>query len=132
MMWPKLDRPSMLNVNPAILFNKYQCVTPNKVTHHFRLPVSDDTYCENLAMETKADFVISSSGLKCLLNIDLYYLNSWIIPIVIKSHNGKNVVYIDKRIPSSLATIPQKNIWVYKYILRHCFADANNEMFKEK
>lgn len=131
-MWPKLDRPSMLNVNPAILFSKYQCVTPNKVTQHFRLPVSDDTYCENLAMETKADFVISSSGLKCLLNMDSYYLNSWIIPIVIKSHNGKNVVYIDKRIPSSLATIPQKNTWVYKYILRHCFADANNEMFKEK
>ncbi|XP_070158284.1 uncharacterized protein [Polyergus mexicanus] len=131
-MWPKLDRPSMLNVNPAILFSKYQCVTPNKVTQHFRLPVRDDTYCEKLAMETKADFVISSSGLKCLLNTDSYYLNSWIIPIVIKSHNGKNVVYIDKKIPSSLATIPQKNTWVYKYILRHCFAGANNEMLKEK
>lgn len=131
-MWPTLDRPSMLNMNPAILLNKYRYVTPNKVTQHFRLPVSDDMYCENLAMETKADFVISSSGLKCLLNIDSCYLNSWIIPVVIKSHNGKNVVYIDKRIPPSIATIPQKNTWVYKYILRHHFVDANNETSEEK
>lgn len=91
--------------------------------------MSDDIYCENFAIKTKADFVISSSGLKCLLNSDSCYLNSWIIPIVVKSHNGKNVVYIDKRIPPSITTIPQQNTWVYKYILRHYFVD---EEFKGK
>ncbi|XP_072767674.1 uncharacterized protein [Anoplolepis gracilipes] len=129
-MWPKLDRPSMLSLNSTIL-NKNHCVTPNNVTQHFRLPVSDDTYCEKLAMETNADFVISSSGLKCLLNNDSCYLNSWTIPVVIKSHNGKNVVYIDKRIPPIIATIPQKNTWVYKYILREIFTDPNNAIFKK-
>lgn len=112
-----------------MLFDKYQCAT-NNVTQHFRFPVSDDIYCENFATKTKVDFVVSSSGLKCLLNIDSCYLNSWIIPIVVKSHNGKSVVYIDKRIPPNIATILQKNTWVYKYILRHYF--VNNEMFNEK
>ncbi|EFN68808.1 NMDA receptor-regulated protein 2 [Camponotus floridanus] len=129
--WPKLNRPFILNTNYTMLLNKYQCAT-NNVTQHFRFPVSDDIYCENFAIKTKADFVISSSGLKCLLNFDSCYLNSWIIPIVVKSHNGKNVVYIDKRIPPNIATIPQQNTWVYKYILRHYFVDANNEVFNEK
>lgn len=133
-MWPTFDRPNILHMNPALLLNKYQCVTPNKVTQHFRLPVSDDTYCEHLAIESKADFVISSSGLKCLLNNNLSNSNSnsWIIPVVIKSHNGKNVVYINKRMPPSIATIPEKNTWVYKYILRHHFIDDNDKKLKKE
>lgn len=116
-------------MNPLILLERYPpYVAPDKVTQHFRLSVSKDTYCEILAKEVEADFVISSSGLKCLLNnIDPDHSNSWLVPVVVKSHNGKNIVYIDKRLPPTNATVPQKNTWVYKYILRHHFVKSESE-----
>lgn len=80
-------------------------------------------------MNNKVDVVISSSGLKCLLNnIDPQYSNLWTIPVVVKSHNDRNVVYIDKRLPPLTATIPQKNTWVYKYILRYHFVKNNQKI----
>jgi len=112
----------------ASLLAKYPpCIEPDKVMQHFRLPVSEDTYCENLAMETRADIVISSSGLKCLLsNINSDHSDSWLVPVVVKSHCGKNTVYIDKRLPPTIATIPQKNSWIYKYILRYYFVKSKS------
>lgn len=125
---PKLNRPCLLHLNPVTLLKKYPpLIAPDKKTQHFRLSVSEDTYCESLAKEAKADFVISSSGLKCLLsNIDPNYSNSWLIPVVVKSYDGKNIVYIDKRLPPTIATISQKNTWVYKYILRHFFVESKS------
>ncbi|KYN40421.1 NMDA receptor-regulated protein 2 [Trachymyrmex septentrionalis] len=125
---PKLDQQHLLFVETASLLAKYPpCIEPDKVTQHFRLPVSEDTYCENLAIETGADIVISSSGLKCLLsNIDSDHSDSWLVPVVVKSHCGKNIVYIDKRLPSTIATVPQKNSWIYKYILRYHFVKSES------
>ncbi|XP_028050349.1 uncharacterized protein LOC105838508 [Monomorium pharaonis] len=126
---PLLDRPYMLNMEPEKLLEKYPpCNASNKVTKHFELPVSEDTCCESLAIETGADFVISSSGLKCLMsNVDPNHSTSWLIPVVVKSHHGKNTVYVDKRLPPTIATVPQKNTWVYKYILRDYFTDVKNK-----
>ncbi|KAG5326460.1 ICE2 protein, partial [Acromyrmex heyeri] len=125
---PKLDQQHLLFMNSASLLTKYPpCIEPDKVTQHFKLPVSEDTYCENLALETGADIVISSSGLKCLLsNIDPDHSDSWLVPVVVKSHCGKNIVYIDKRLPPTIATIPQKNSWIYKYILRYYFVKSES------
>ncbi|XP_018399079.1 PREDICTED: uncharacterized protein LOC108776846 [Cyphomyrmex costatus] len=129
---PKLDHQHMLFINSESLLAQYPpCVEPDKVMQHFRLPVSEDTYCESLAIEAGADIVISSSGLKCLLsNIDSDHSDSWLVPVVVKSHCGKNIVYIDKRLPPTIATIPQKNTWVYKYILRHFFVTSKSEKIK--
>lgn len=129
MVLPELDRRYVLNLSPKILLEKYTpLIAPDKETQHFRLPVSEDTYCERLAKETAADFVISSSGLKCLLsNLDPNYSNSWLIPVVVKSYDEKNIIYIDKRLPPTIATIPQKNTWVYKYILKHFFVESSEK-----
>lgn len=120
-------------MNPSTLLDRFPpCIAPDKVMQHFKLSVSEDTYCESLAREAEADFVISSGGLKCLLNnIDPDYSNSWLVPVVVKSHNGKNIVYIDKKLPPANATIPQKNTCVYKYILRHYFINFKNELSKK-
>lgn len=128
MTLPKLNRRHMLFITPEMLFERYPCVAPDKVMQHFRLPVSEDIHCENLAMVAGADLVISSSGLKCLLNnIDPSHSNSWTIPVVVKSHDGKNIVYINKKLPPAIATIPQKNTWIYKYVLRYYFCDVKNK-----
>ncbi|XP_053987491.1 uncharacterized protein LOC128880932 isoform X1 [Hylaeus volcanicus] len=85
-----------------------------------KLPVSEDTNCQELAENNNVDLVISSSGLNCLVNnIGPSSSNSWILPIVIKRHNDKNVIYIDKPAPPSANTVPHKNNWVYKYILKY-------------
>ncbi|XP_024869019.1 uncharacterized protein LOC112452837 [Temnothorax curvispinosus] len=131
---PKLDLVKVsLFTNHDELFRRFPvCIAPDNVTQHFRLPVSEDSYCESLAREADADFVISSSGLKCLLNnIDPDYSNSWLIPVVVKSHHGKNIVYVNKRLPPSAATIPQKNTWVYKYVLRQYFVDVERKSSEE-
>lgn len=116
-------------MNPETLLRRYRpSIVFDKATEHFRLPVSEDKYCEKFALESKADVVISSSGLKCLLNnLDSNHANTWAIPVVIKSHNEKNVVYIDKKLPPLTATVPEKNTWVYKYILRYYFVDVKKE-----
>jgi len=119
---PKLDQRKLLNVSTHMLRQRFiSTKRPDKQTH-FVSSVSEDMYCEDLAIKAKVDLVISSSGLKCLLNnIDTTYSNSWLIPVVIKSHNGKTVIYIDKRLPPTIATTSQKNTWVYKYVLRYYF-----------
>lgn len=116
-------------MNPSTLLDEFPpCIAPDKVIQHFKLSVSEDTCCESFARKAEADFVISSGGLKCLLNnIDPDHSNSWLVPVVVKSYDGKNIVYIDKRLPLANATIPQKNTLVYKYILRHYFVN-----FKDK
>lgn len=126
---PKLDQKCLLYMNPSTLLEKYPpYIVPDKVMQHFKLSISEDIYCESLAKEAEVDFVISSGGLKCLLNnIDSEHSNLWLVPVVVKSHNGRNIVYIDKKLPPANATIPQKNTWVYKYILRHYFIDFKNE-----
>lgn len=128
---PKLDEPYFLKVDSTTLFRKYPpCLSS---LPSFKLPVSEDIYCMNFAEEAKVDLVISSSGLKCILNnIGSDYSNSWTIPVIIKSHNGKNVVYIDKKLPPVAATASQKNTWVYKYVLRHCFVPTEVKSSKEE
>lgn len=129
---PKLHQPCRLYIDRLELQEKFPpCVAPDKVTQYFRLPVSEDTYCESLAFLAEADFVISSNGIKCLLsNVGPDHLDSWLVSVVVKSHNGKNIVYVDKRLPPAKATIPQKNTWIYKYILRNFCVNAENESEK--
>ncbi|KAL0116753.1 hypothetical protein PUN28_009992 [Cardiocondyla obscurior] len=130
---PNLDQKQTLHIDPVMLSQKYPSYeTPNPVTQHFKLPVSEDSYCESLAKEAEADFVISSSGLKCLLNnINPEHSKPWLIPVVVKSHQGKNIVYVDKKLPPSKATIPEKNTWVYKYVLRYHFVDIKNDTLEK-
>ncbi|EZA53909.1 hypothetical protein DMN91_009945 [Ooceraea biroi] len=126
---PQFHTREVLSVTTAMLHDRFipsRYWMPDKKVYSV-LP-SEDTYCESLAIKANADLVISSSGLKCLLNnVDSTQSNSWLIPVVIKSHNGKNVIYVDKKLPPTIATVPQKNTWVYKYILRYCFAKARDQ-----
>nr|XP_050853419.1 little elongation complex subunit 2-like isoform X1 [Vespula vulgaris] len=118
---PPLTRPFMLHCNSTRLQEKFpvpdECC--NTSTMHFKLPVSKDPTCEFLAQTNDVDLVISSSGLNCLANnAGPNYSRTWVLPITIKSFNGKNIIYIDKPPPPNCATIPQKNNWVFKYILK--------------
>lgn len=113
----------MLRVNSEELRKQFRPKTHiNKSSAHFKLPVSEDPNCQTLAENNNVDLVISSSGLNCLVNnIGSSYSNSWMLPIVIKKHNDKNVIYVDKPAPPVASTIPEKNTWIYKYILKYFF-----------
>ncbi|XP_076162489.1 uncharacterized protein LOC143144216 isoform X2 [Ptiloglossa arizonensis] len=119
---PTFTRPYMLRANSEQLLKRfppknYIC---NESPVCFKLPVSEDPNCQKLAENNNVDLVISSSGLNCLVNnIGPSYSNSWILPLVIKRHNDKNVIYIDKAAPPNANTIPNKNNWIYKYILKY-------------
>ncbi|XP_012260230.2 little elongation complex subunit 2-like isoform X2 [Athalia rosae] len=82
--------------------------------------ISQDPNCERFVEENEVDLVISSSGLNCLaLNFGPVYTSSWILPVIVKAtKRGTVVVYIDKPLPPTAMTVPQKNAWIYKYILR--------------
>ncbi|XP_046473537.1 little elongation complex subunit 2 isoform X1 [Neodiprion pinetum] len=84
-----------------------------------KLTVSQDPNCEKLATSNGVDVVISSGGLNCLAtNFGPHYTSSWILPIVVKGSEEGNIIYIDKPLPPTSMTIPQRNSWIYKYILR--------------
>ncbi|KAI4485351.1 hypothetical protein M0804_006856 [Polistes exclamans] len=86
---------------------------------HFKLSVSKDPTCKSLAQDNEVDLVISSSGLNCLAsNAGLTDLKAWMLPVTIKYFNGKNIIYINKPAPPVSANIPEKNHFVFKYILR--------------
>ncbi|XP_071855980.1 uncharacterized protein [Bombus fervidus] len=121
---PTFTRPCMLHINSEQLQKRFlpEKDNVNESSMFFKLPVSEDANCQKLAEDNNVDLVISSSGLNCLVNnIGPTYSNSWILPIVIKRHNDKNVIYIDKPAPPAASTIPEKNTWVYKYILKYFF-----------
>ena len=85
----------------------------------FKKSVSEDANCETLAKEHGVDLVISSSGLNCLaLNMDPNTKISWILPVVVKHINDKNVVFVDKPLPPTGLTAIKKNAWIYKYSLK--------------
>ncbi|KAG7205175.1 hypothetical protein KM043_018266 [Ampulex compressa] len=123
---PTFTRPYILYRNSTRLQNKYP-PTRHTCSHssvHSKLPVNEDPNCQKLVEEHDVDLVISSSGLNCLVNnIGPTYLKSWILPVVVKVHHGKNVAYIDKSAPPTANTVPEKNTWVYKYIVRNFMVD---------
>ncbi|XP_078053397.1 uncharacterized protein LOC144478880 [Augochlora pura] len=128
---PPLTSPYYLTVKPESLQKRFPDKNSDckKLSLSYKLPVSEDINCQTLAENSNADIVISSSGLNCLVNNSgPNYLNSWILPIVIKRHNDKNVIYIDKPGPPSANTVPGKNNWVYKYILKYFFIHAHNSI----
>lgn len=128
---PKCDERYLLMVNEQKLFDKYPPCLSSSLSH-FKLPVSEDIYCTSFAEENKVDLVISSSGLKCLLNnIGSDYSNSWTIPVIIRCHRGKNIAYVDKKLPPVAATSSQKSTWIYKYILRHCLVSTEVKSSEE-
>lgn len=114
----------MLRINSEQLQKRFppNQINSNKSLFSYKLPVSEDINCQKLAESNNVDLVISSSGLKCLVNnIGPTNSNSWILPFIIKKHNDKNIIYIDKPAPPVASTIPEKNTWVYKYILKYFF-----------
>ncbi|XP_076663313.1 uncharacterized protein LOC143366272 isoform X2 [Andrena cerasifolii] len=121
---PTLTKPFILRINSKKLQKRFlpKNYLGNESSVSFKLPVSEDPNCQKLAESNNVDLIISSGGLNCLVNnIGPSYSNSWILPLVIKRHNDKNVIYIDKPAPPVTSTIPEKNSWVYKYILKYCF-----------
>ncbi|XP_017789945.1 PREDICTED: uncharacterized protein LOC108572256, partial [Habropoda laboriosa] len=126
---PTLTRPYMLHVNSEQLQKRFPPKRNilNESSISYKLSVSEDPNCQKLAESNNVDLVISSSGLNCLVNnIEPSYSNSWILPLVIKRHNGKNVIYIDKPAPPTESTIQEKNSWVYKYILKYFLLGAKH------
>ncbi|XP_076762937.1 uncharacterized protein LOC143430509 [Xylocopa sonorina] len=132
---PPLTKPYMLRVSLVQLQKRFppKKNTSNNSSACFKLPVSEDINCQKLAEDNNVDLVISSSGLNCLLNnMGPNYSNSWLLPIVIKRHNDKNVIYIDKAAPPVGSTIPEKNNLVYKYILKYFCINSIHSTFKSK
>ncbi|CAL7935085.1 unnamed protein product [Xylocopa violacea] len=130
---PPLTKPYMLRVNLIQLQKRFppKKNTSNNPPPCYKLPVSEDVNCQELAETNNVDLVISSSGLNCLVNnMGPNYSNSWLLPLVIKRHNDKNVIYIDKPAPPIGSTIPEKNNWVYKYILKYSFINTKHPTFR--
>lgn len=130
---PDLTKPYILRVNSTNLEEKFSI--SNEYSNHsnmnFKLPVSKDPTCESLAEANEVDLVISSSGLNCFANnVGPNYTKTWLLPVVVKSQNGKNVIYIDKPAPPTCNTVPEKNTWVYKYILRHAMIQLRSATSK--
>ncbi|XP_015604752.1 little elongation complex subunit 2 [Cephus cinctus] len=121
----------ILNVNHKRLEQNYPVRTDKNIIEpslSSKNPVSQDPNCQLLAEANDVDLVISSSGLNCLLiNTGPNYNNTWILPVVIKQNKkGKNTIYIDKPLPPTMRTIPQKNSWVLKYILKSHLVHPNH------
>ncbi|XP_017889972.1 uncharacterized protein LOC108630910 isoform X2 [Ceratina calcarata] len=125
---PNFEKPYKLHINSEMLRKRYPKKNNYTKSIYWKLPVSEDAHCHKLAESNNVDLVISSSGLNCLVNnIGPKYSNSWILPVTIKRHNDKNVIYIDKPAPPVARTVPEKNSWVYKYILKYYFTCTNDE-----
>ncbi|XP_043260877.1 uncharacterized protein LOC122402287 [Colletes gigas] len=119
---PSFTGPYKLHISSEQLQKRFppKNYTCNESPVCYKSPVSEDPNCQKLAESNNVDLVISSSGLNCLVNnIGPSYTNSWILPLVIKRHNDKNVIYIDKPAPPNASTVPNKNSWIYKYILKY-------------
>ncbi|KAK0183243.1 hypothetical protein PV327_001302 [Microctonus hyperodae] len=118
---PKLQLPiahNRNNVNPkSVLIRKKYFSNAELKRENY---VHQDINCKNLAKEHNVDLVISTSGLKCLAsNLNSNYNNTWILPVYIEEYNSKNIIFIDKPLPSTAKNIMEKNTWVYKYIIKN-------------
>ncbi|XP_015187593.1 PREDICTED: uncharacterized protein LOC107072299 isoform X2 [Polistes dominula] len=118
---PSLTKPFKLDCNCKRLQKYFPILNIScNPSMHFKLPVSEDPSCISLAQDNEVDLVISSSGLKYLANDDSgrTQLRRWLLPVTIKHSNGKNIIYVNKPTPPIQATVPEKNRYVFKYILR--------------
>lgn len=81
--------------------------------------ISEDVNCQKIIESNEVNLVISTSGLKCLVNnLDPAHKNTWTLPVQVKKINEKNVIFIDKVLPPTSSNVLQKNAWLYKHILK--------------
>jgi hypothetical protein len=102
----------------------------------FFILVSQDENIPKLLQNHKFDIVISSSGLKQIID----YTNTrtkWIIPVVVKeieinnsdgSISKKKIVFVDKVLPKVNPSISDLNYYAYKRLLKLNFCQY--EAFK--
>ncbi|XP_034249285.1 little elongation complex subunit 2-like isoform X2 [Thrips palmi] len=117
----KLRTWAFLNVPPSNL---------NGTLH--KVPVSRDPNAERLARLHGANVVISTSGMRCLLdNYDEKKCpvsevgRSWVLPIIVKEHRSfcdgkpvtKTIIFIDKQLPKPKMTGVEKVSWYQKHAL---------------
>nr|XP_015838956.1 PREDICTED: uncharacterized protein LOC103314281 [Tribolium castaneum] len=115
----------------CLKMNTFQKVA-KEVLLNSKLPVSQDDNIPKLLKSHKFDAVISSSGLKQIID----YTNiktKWIIPVVIKEiedEGGKlrKVVFIDKVLPKVDPSPHDLNCYAYKRLLKLSFCEY--EAFK--
>lgn len=123
---PNLTRRVLMPPNTPKMNQRFFSINNDKGPQKnviFKTPVSEDPNCAKLAKMHDADLVISSGGLNCLaLNIDPNITTSWILPVVVKCINDKNVVFIDKPLPPTGLTVLQKNAWMHKYNVKSYLA----------
>jgi hypothetical protein len=131
---PNLKEPTLLRLN--VLQKISDSVLVNS-----KLPVSQDENIPKLLQNHKFDIVISSSGLKQIID----YTNTrtkWIIPVVVKeieinnSDGGiskKKIVFVDKVLPKVNPSISDLNYYAYKRLLKlnFCQYEAFNYPFEE-
>lgn len=78
----------------SLLFHYFKLNAKFKIFFFSKILVSEDEVCIDMAIKYNANIVISSSGLKCLLdNHPPKYCREWIIPIVIKEFDVGKVFY---------------------------------------
>lgn len=79
----------------------------------------NDENCKRIIKSNDVDIVISTSGLKCLVNnLHQDHKNSWMLPAQVININNKNIVFIDKELPQTSANVLEKNSWMFKYIVK--------------
>ncbi|XP_043267852.1 uncharacterized protein [Venturia canescens] len=143
---PKFTKRVLMPPNTTKINQRFFSIDSSKGPQEnviFKTPVSQDPNCEKLAGIHDVNMVISSGGLNCLaLNIEPNITTSWILPVVIKRINDKNVVFVDKPLPPTGLNVLQKNAWIHKYNVKsylahpfHCGAprlDSKHEKVETK
>ncbi|XP_072152717.1 uncharacterized protein [Bemisia tabaci] len=94
-------------------------VTTNDSLLHFQQPVSLDGLAGHLAIQSEANFVLSSSCFKKLVdNHSPNFSTSWQLPIVVKEFpsgkGSKRIVFIDKALPATSLSTADKSKWFAK------------------
>lgn len=104
-------------------------------TYNSKLPVSRDGNVTSVLQTHHVDIVISMSGIKRLMD-DSDHNTTWTIPLIVKKHEcksddggqvTKNVVYIDKPLPSQWPTKPVFKEQCYKRLLKTNFCITTEE-----
>ncbi|GLV32446.1 hypothetical protein CBL_00845 [Carabus blaptoides fortunei] len=128
--------PPNLNTNVKIILNKIPSIKnmepKEEVLKCIKLPASQDCHAEQLAKQYGCDVVITSSGLKTIIdNFGPDYNSSWDIPVIVKECeiNGskKNIIFVDKPLPQRVMSRMELNMKCRKVLLQTnmCLSEAH-------
>lgn len=113
--------------NPMLHSNKLPSVKENGINNEelniTKLSVSQDVYAEHIAKQFDCNIVISSSGLKTIVdNYGPDFRRAWDLPVIVKQYDtqkgARNIIYIDKPLTQPNTTFRELNSMNTKLLLK--------------